>query len=159
MTGTKKKVRYQEGDWFLVPLRDGRTALGLVARKSRRGATLGYFFRLPPGELPAAAALLRPDDAVLVRHFGDLNLVNGQWQVLGLAGTWVRDRWPLPKFGRVDEDAGRAWIVEYADGDPNCTLRETPCSVEYARQLPRDVMSGAGAVEIVLTGLLGHGRT
>ena len=148
-------MRYQEGDWFLVPLRDGGTALGLAARTSKTGVTLGYFFQLPEGDLPAATSNLQPAAAVLVRLFGDLNIINGQWRVVARAGGWPRERWPLPRFGRVDERAGRAWIVEYADDDPNRTLCETPCSQDAARQLPRDGVSGAGAIEVVLTRLLG----
>jgi hypothetical protein len=155
MKALRKKMRYQEGDWFLVPLRDGGTALGLAARVSKMGGVaLGYFFARPPGEWAEATAVLRPEDAVLVRMFGDLHLIDGSWRILAPHGEWVRQRWPLPKFGRVDEPSGPAWIVEYADDDPSCTLRETRCNPDDARSLPEDGLAGAGAVEIVLTRLL-----
>ena len=37
-------VRYREGDWFAVPLRDGGFGVGVIARANPKAALLGYFW-------------------------------------------------------------------------------------------------------------------
>ena len=150
-------LRYREGDFFSVPLRSGGFATGLVARAGARGKVLvGYFFGPPRGE-PAKLADVQqyqPSDAVMIARFGDLSLQNGEWRIIGHS-QWNRESWPMPRFGRVDTASGeRAWCVEYSEDDPNHVIRETTCSVPEAKQLPRDSLLGAGAVEIRLTQLL-----
>jgi hypothetical protein len=39
-----ENIKYREGDWFAVPLRNGGFAVGLVARANPKAALLGYFF-------------------------------------------------------------------------------------------------------------------
>lgn len=58
-------------------------------------------------------------------------------------------------FGRYEELTGRAVRVIYDANDPNRLMREEATSKEEVDQLPRDALLGAGAVEIVLTKLLG----
>src|SRR5262249_58700798 len=41
---TEMAARYREGDWFAVPLGDGRYVLGRIARH-HRATVLGYFFK------------------------------------------------------------------------------------------------------------------
>ena len=43
----------REGQWFAVPLDDGRFGTGLVARDSKTGVLLGYFFG-PARESPVS---------------------------------------------------------------------------------------------------------
>lgn len=79
-------VKFGEGDWFALPIKDGGWALGLIARRRPRSSTLlGYFFgprrQSPP--ILADATGLDPSDADLIHVFGYLGLKNGEWPVLG----------------------------------------------------------------------------
>jgi hypothetical protein len=59
----------------------------------------------------------------------------------------------VPAFARISLDEALATRVEYADDDIR-RLHETPISIEEARRLPEDGLSGYGALELRLTKLL-----
>lgn len=149
-------MKYREGDWFAVPLRDGGFAVGLIARANPRGALLGYFFGPPHVEVPKLqdVAGLEPADAALVRKFGHLGIVHGKWTVLGRLDGWDRRDWPTPVFVRYEELTGRSFRVYYDDDDPNKMLREEQVAPGEAEQGPKDGLMGAGFAEGALTRLL-----
>jgi len=148
-----KRPGYEEGTWFAVPLRDGGYGVGLVARKARRGVLLGYFFGPRRRDVPKPSDVesLTPDQAILVKLFGDLGLLEGSWPIIGRSANWNRKAWPLPAFGRVVDFTGRALRIEYSDTNLPETIREIPVSPEELEHLPEDGLSGAGAIEIVLS--------
>lgn len=148
---------YEEGTWFAVPLRSGGHGVGVVARATKKGKVLlGYFFGPRREAVPPLneTSSLRPEKAVRVLRFGDLSLVNKEWPIIGRSSTWDRRCWPIPSFVRSDELSGRAWKIDYADDDPNEVVSEKPITNGGA-DLERDAVLGAGAVELVLTKLLG----
>lgn len=149
---------YSEGDWFAVPLRDGGFAVGVIARAMPRkeGVLLGYFFRPRRIVPPALEALsgLSASDAVMVEIFGDLGIINGEWPLLGRMNGWDRAAWPTPEFGRFEELTGRAFKVVYDNENPNRVIREEQIDPSELAGLPKDGLSGAGAVERTLTRLL-----
>jgi hypothetical protein len=149
-------VRYREGDWFAVPLRDGGYAVGLIARANPKGALLGYFFGPRRVHIPQLHDVsgLRPDDAVLVGTFGHLGIVHGTWPLLGSLDDWERQNWPTPVFVRYEELTGRSFHVFYDDNDPNRVLREKQVAPGEAEQAPKDGLMGAGFTEAILTRLL-----
>lgn len=151
-----KKVRYAEGDWFAVPLREGGYAVGVVARANPKAALLGYFFGPPQAEVPRLehVADLKPGDAVLVGKFGHLGIIGGTWPILGRVDGWDRDEWPMPVFVRYEELTGRSFHVFYDENDPNRLLREEQIAPGTDEQGPKDGLMGAGFVEKVLTTLL-----
>jgi hypothetical protein len=148
------KLPYREGDWIAVPLRDDTGyGVGRIARVAPGARVLvGYFFDRKFDRLPRVADVhdLRPQHAVLVRKFGDLGLVKGNWKVIGLGNEWQRAEWPIPAFGRQQPD-GRAFRVEYPDDNPNAVPREVPTSTAEVSRLPQDGANGAGVIEILLT--------
>lgn len=150
------KVKYREGDWFAVPLRDGGYAVGLIARANPGGVLLGYFFGPLRPEVPGLKDIvcLRPDDAVLIRKFGHLGIVRGKWPLLGQLDGWDRREWPTPVFARHEELTGRSFRVFYEDDDPNRLLREEQIAPGEAEQAPKDGLMGAGFAEGALTRLL-----
>jgi hypothetical protein len=86
------KLPYSEGSVFLVPLRNGGYARGVVARATAKGKTLfGYFFG-PRIESTGSTVLddLNPANATLRIRFGDLGLINGAWPLLGRIPNWDR---------------------------------------------------------------------
>ncbi len=147
---------YSEGSVFLVPLRNGGYARGVVARATHEGKGLfGYFFG-PRLAVPEDITFddLHPANAVLRVMFGDLGLINGQWPVCGLIPNWNRANWPMPDFVRRDPLGKRKPVlVRYSDTDPMRIEAEYP--VDDDKGLATDSLSGYGAVEIKLTKLLG----
>ena len=149
------RINYGEGDWFVVPLRDSRFAVGLVARTNPEGVLVGYFFGPARQATPAITELsaLTPTDAILVGRFGHLGLVQGKWPVLGRLPRWDRSIWPMPVFIRYEELSGRTFQVFYHDADPNKLLRELQVPPGVAEQGPKDGLMGPGFVERTLTRL------
>jgi hypothetical protein len=89
---------YSEGSAFVVPLRSGGYARGVVARAAPKGKVLfGYFFGpILASQDEATLDGLRPTDAILRVRFGDLGLVQGDWPTLGFIPGWRRSEWPMP---------------------------------------------------------------
>lgn len=152
----KRRLPYREGDCFVVPLRDGRKAVGVVARMNGKGGAIGYFFGPAYAQIPATDVLARlaPKDAVLVANFGDLGLLRGQWKVVGWIEPWQREDWPLPVFVRRDAVTGTPRKAVYREPNLNIEVELLPCSEEEAKRLPKDGIMGSGFVEIRLTKLL-----
>jgi len=143
----KNKV-LTEGTVFGIPLQDGGFAIGLIARASRRGVLLGYFWA-EWKELPEVGSLtLSRDDTILVARFGDLFLQTGRWVELGTLPSWDRKEWPMPIFVREEMLTGRRWEVRYSDDDPNALIGEYPAAAN--NDYPPDSMYGAEATEITL---------
>lgn len=151
-----KKFRAREGDWFVVPLRTGGYALGLVARVASRGGILfGYFFgpklQAVPDTAPSEQIRTEP---VLLARFGDRLLAQGRWPYLGRQAAWLRSSWPMPSFVRRDAVTGQTVKVSYSDTDPGEMLEECWSPPEAVEGLPSDGLWGAEAVEVRLTRLL-----
>lgn len=151
--------KYEEGDWFAVPLRTDGFALGLLARSNPNGALLGYFFGPRRIGVPTLDAIvgLAAVDAILVGTFGHLGLKQGKWAVVGRAEPWARDAWPMPVFVRYEELTGRTFHVFYDPDDPARLVREEQVSPGLAEHGPTDGLMGAGFVELRLTRLLDGG--
>lgn len=156
----KDHIKYQEGQWFAVPLPAGGNALGLIVRgsyKTRGG--LGYFFGprfegIPEDTLTCS---LQPADAILITWFGDLGIIEGRWPLIDTTRAFNRSDWPVPIFGRLDAlDPAHGWMTEYdqEDDGTGAVIREVRCRAENLVNLPRDVDSGADAVGIRLSQLL-----
>ena len=150
------KLPYSEGSVFLVPLRNGGYARGVVARATPKGKGLfGYFFG-PRLVSPDNAVFddLDPAKAVLQVRFGDLGLINGEWSIVGTLPDWDRSKWAMPDFVRRDPLGKRKPVlVRYSDTDP--MRRETEYPLDDDSGLATDSLSGYGAVELRLTKLLG----
>lgn len=154
------QLPYSSGDVFAVPLRTSGYGTGLIAGADGRGGVIGYFFG-PKRNMPIAtdeASLLSPTDALRVMRFGDLGLL-GQttkpWVLVGQLQRWSSSEWPIPDFCRQAAD-GRYIKVSYGTQDLSRPTAEEEISMEACNNLPRDVLSGAGAVELILTQLLGE---
>ena len=97
------KRPYRLGDWFAIPLGDGRYAPGIVARGTRKaiaGFAFGTIFAGVPA--PADLASLRYDRAVWHGSFSDRAIVEDRWPVIGASATFTPALWPLqPSYERV----------------------------------------------------------
>jgi len=148
------KLPYTEGSVFLVPLRSGRFARGVVARATPRGRVIyGYFFGPPlPSTKNVPLDDLSPKKALLQLRFGDLGLISGDWRVCGKVPLWDRAEWAMPGFVRRNPLTAHALLVRYSDGDPNKIDTAEPC--QAGCELPTDSLSGYRAVEIKLSQIL-----
>jgi hypothetical protein len=149
-----KRLPYSEGSVFLVPLRDGGYARGVVARSTRQGIVLlGYFFGPKVGLANDCIVTdLLPREAILRVRFGDLRLINGEWPIVGTVPNWDRSQWSMPDFVRRDPYREKAWLIRYSDDDPNKVVEEHPN--EFVSTLEEDVLRGWGVLEEVLTNRL-----
>lgn len=149
------KLPYSEGTAFIVPLRKGGYARGVVARASSEGKVLfGHFFGPRLSSIDAVQLDdLEPSKSISRIRFGDLGLINGEWPIRGRISNWDRSKWPMPDFVRKDPlGQRRPILVRYSDSDPNEIESETHVSDDGG--LAMDSMLGYGAVEIMLTKLL-----
>jgi hypothetical protein len=152
-----QKLKYGEGDWFSVPLRDQRSyAVGLIARLDGLGGVLGYFFGSARLSVPNLDELcrLQPVEAILIRRFSDLGIQRNEWGVIGKCNDWQRKDWPVPLFARTTADGVVAWVSEYSDGNGMSLVQERQITLDEVKKFPEDGSSGYGAIEIRLTKLL-----
>lgn len=151
---------YREGDWFAVPLARGGYAVGLVARRPKRGTVLlGYFFGPQRGVVPTMTELadLKAADVQLVCRVKDTALHRGVWRVLGRRDRWRRKDWPMPAFHRREGLSGRGIRLEYDGDNLSMPVREVPASVPDA-SLPEDVVLDEARVLEALARILAEKR-
>ncbi len=144
------KINYKEGTIFLVPLRSGGFARGVVARFDGKGTVFGYFFGPESNKHDGIFTLPARADACLVGRFGDLGLLRGIWPISGNLLEWKRENWPVLPLYRHDENAGKAWLSFYSDQNLSF-IREEPTAFSKNPHHPYDRLMGYGAVEIRLT--------
>lgn len=155
-----KELPYKEGDWFAVPLEAGGFAVGHIARMTRKGAMLGYFFGPRRNSIPSKKELTdySSRDAVAIYRFGDLHLLEKKWPIIDHTQQLDRKDWPMPVFVRTEPSVlgypARYWQVIHSEDDPIEVVSEKQISYEEARNLPPDSLYGAGAVESALDRLL-----
>jgi Immunity protein 26 len=134
--------QYREGDWFAVPLGHGQIALGLVARRPRRGGLLlGYFFGPPRKQPPPVAELqeLQAQNAVLICRFKEAPLHRGLWRTLGACAKWRHKDWPMPPFVRKEGLSGRGIRIEYGADNLTTPASEVEATATDA-SLPEDLV-------------------
>src|SRR5262245_47931344 len=104
----KKKLPYENGTWFAVPLRNGGFGTGVVAMHSPDGVILVYLFGPKRSQAARLADLegLTKADAIKVSIAGDLGLIEGSWPIIGKFPSWRQQEWPMPKFLRKDDLGG-----------------------------------------------------
>jgi hypothetical protein len=160
----KKRIKYSEGQWFAVPLKDGGYALGIIVRESyQTKGGLGYFFGPRYEGIPDERETWhkQPSDAILIAWFGDLGIIWGRWPLIPSTRPFRREEWPVPKFMRIDAlKPEKGWLVEYSQEIDGISLpvRETYCNASDLVGLPEDVTYGSEALEIALTKLLSKER-
>ena len=151
------KLNYTEGTWFAVTLTGGGFGVGVVARATKKGPViLVYLFGPKRETVPSLSEVagLDPSAAVAVLRIGDLHLIDGTWPILGRSPTWQRERWPMPLFTRKPPFINHELVIQYSDDDPSCIVSRTKVPLGTSTY-DEDGTDGAGAVEIVLSKLLG----
>jgi len=140
------RLPYREGDWLWIPLGDQvHSGVARIARVGPRGRVL-VLYGFGPARVqspePMQLGELEASSAALVRMAGDLGILKGEWKILSAHGRFDRARWPMPVFGRVEEEAPYGTLVDYVEGAPNTAPIEARISHRQARQLPPDGVYG-----------------
>jgi hypothetical protein len=157
------RQRYHEGDWFAAPLEDGTFVLGRIARH-HRGTILGYFFAPPFDRVPTLdeTAGRQAGDSFTQLLFSHLGLRDGEWPVLGQAGTWDRAAWPLLEFERRIDWPGqedRLYVVRRDEENLNQTVDELRVDLSETGKRPSDSLHGSKAVLVHLQQELAERRS
>lgn len=145
----RKRVPYDEGQVFRVPLAVRGSALAVVARKDGQGIVLCYLFLFDHEPSPAAIASLEPGAAETVTMVGDPGLLHGTWPLVGRVAGFDRAAWPVPAFRHQDLLSG-AWSLRHYGEDLGRFRSEGTSEAEALRQ-PQDGLMGFRAVENELT--------
>jgi len=153
------RQRYREGDWFAVPLGDGRYCAGRIARHNR-GIVFAYFFAPPFDHVPKSEEVAdrRAEDSFTQMLFSHLDLRDGVWPVLGPGEGWERADWPLVEFERGLGVPGRGellYAVRFDEDDLSREVASTRIDPREAGRRPDDALSGAGAAVVRLRQALG----
>jgi hypothetical protein len=160
----EKRYRYNEGQWFAVPLRSEGFALGIIVRgSSRTKGGLGYFFGPKHLEIPDEKETwkVNQQNAILVSWFSDWGIKIGRWPLIKSTRPFSKEDWPIPKFSQpITFPPDKAYIIEY---DQNDTGEMNPRKITVINAseivgLPVARLSGGGAIEIRLTDIL-EGRS
>ena len=155
------RQRYREGDWFVVPLDDGRCVLGRISRHSY-GIVFGYFFAPPFDHEPRLEEVggRTAADSFLQMRFSHLGLRDGAWPVLGQIGDWDRDAWPLLEFENRLEVKGRPDVLYAIRLDEDTVSRmvsRRKVDLSEAGRRPDQALFGDLAAVIELREALGNG--
>ena len=149
----KKKINYEEGTCFFVPLRNGGYARGLVARCDGDGRLFVYFFGPKLSTPTNEFVKISYQSALIAIKCGDLGLLNGEWKLAGSLAGWDRANWPFPPLFRENKIEGWAKLSFYDDHTLDF-LYEESVEPEKRSWYPEDSLYGYGAAEILLTKLL-----
>lgn len=147
----QQKIKINEGDIFLVPLRKKGYAIGLIIRK-KGSILLGYFWdiKMPSLDSKFDKSLLNNREPILIKMFGDLGLKNGEWPIIDNIPSFNREDWSVPLFIRNISLVGE-FLVDY-DDDLNETKLTPTLNVDS--KYNEDGIAGYGWIEIRLTKLI-----
>jgi len=153
------RQRYGDGDWFAVPLDDGRYVLGRISRHSH-GIVFGYFFAPALDHVPTLEETRErsAEDSFLQMRFSHLGLRDGGWPVLGQTDDWDRDAWPLLEFENRLVVRGRPDVLYAVRLDEKTVSREVSVrkvDVSEAGRRPDQALFGAVAAVVHLRKALG----
>ena len=141
------KSRYQEGDWFAVPLVSNGFALGVVARSKhprRRSIALGYFFGPELQEIPTLtiAQTLAPGDAILVCRFANDVIRDGAWPIIGRLSSWDRAAWELSEIIVKDILLPMNWSIHLDVEDPSREIGRVRSSATVDHRVRAGLVDG-----------------
>jgi len=148
-----KKVKYSEGDLFIIKLDDVNKVLGLIVR--RRGRTkvlLGYFWKFD-FEINDNL-ILDKSKAILITMYSGLGYEIGTWQILGKYGKWNRDDWEVPELSRFAEETIGLYFADKYNDDLRSFSERRITKIE-AERLYRHSLHGYISLENALKKKIG----
>jgi len=97
----KRRIRFSEGDVFLIPLNQGGFAAALIARRDVKGSgVLAYIFKRTVDEIQTfdMGCVVSREMVSDVVDVGVQSLRSGDWPIVGRLPSWNRSDWPVPVF-------------------------------------------------------------
>jgi hypothetical protein len=143
MKTTKPDIN--EGDLCQIPLLDGSSLLGLVARIERKyGLMLLYVFDLRfHGQLPDFDLSEMKNKVQGIYRTWSETISDGRWPIMGKLEPWRRSEWPMPTFVLYREITDD-WVARvYADDLSGRLLIERRATEEESRTCPPDRIYGS----------------
>lgn len=155
-----KKINYNLGTIFSLPLKDGGFGVGIVAKvsKNKKGIILSYFSNKRFDNIPTLKEVQDLTDFPYAWRIGDLSLINEDWNIVGQKDNFKSEDWPMPLFIRKDPFSNKAWEVKYKEDDVQSVQSET-LTESNRKDIEIDSLKGAGAVEVKLSNLLKSNRS
>ncbi|QQS11708.1 MAG: hypothetical protein IPK81_19410 [Rhodospirillales bacterium] len=153
---TTRRRKFDDGDWFAVPLAPGEWTVGMLVRAPRaKPHVVAHFFAGRWSGVPALSDIpfTSPGEAVSTHIVSNRALKAGEWPVIGRRADWRREGWPLPPF--MSWSPG-AWWARRVDHDPDDLWRVVESlSVELKRDPLERPGAWAGAtIETAIAGIL-----
>jgi hypothetical protein len=149
----KTKIKTKEGDVFVVPLLNGKYAIGLIARKNGKIA-LGYFFdtvfESPPSQV--GQSVLSNRKIALIAKFSTMGIDDGEWPLAQTNIFFAREEWPIPLF-KMQEPITKVYFAVVYEED---LLHDTryKISESEAAEYFQDGLSGYVALSNKLSKIL-----
>lgn len=99
----KKKVKIMEGDIFILPLKNGKYAIGLVAI-SAKNCILAYYFNLMlDKESDFDMEIIQKERTILIQMVSTLGFSEESWKIIGKLDSFTDSVWTLPNFQQYSE--------------------------------------------------------
>lgn len=152
-----RKVIYDNGTIFTVPLSKGGYALGLIIRNADN-IILGHFLNQKFDNIPdlheVGRLFYNPQNIVLTKKIGSLGLDKGVWHILGKINNWDEFEWPVPQFLKRDLISNQLYKVYY-DNELKF-IRQEIVGSSSPKNLPEDGTAGYGLIEKKLSNILDY---
>jgi len=97
----KKKIKYMEGDIFIIELENKVRILGLIARRFNKTKLLLGYFWVYNFEINDKT-ILKKNNVILISKFSGLGFEIGEWRVINRYAHWNFDDWGFPELKNVD---------------------------------------------------------
>ncbi len=92
----RRRIKYEEGDWFAVPIGEGIYCLGMVGGKDPQiRSFIGYYFPKTFDSVPTVDDIqgLQSSDAVFISWTGNPGVYSGVWPIIGRQPDFNKHEW------------------------------------------------------------------
>ena len=77
-----RKIKISEGDIFILPLKNGSNAVGLVARSVKNSILAYYFNKIIKNEAEFDSSIIDKKNTLLVQMVSTLGFSEGNWGII-----------------------------------------------------------------------------
>lgn len=94
----KKKVKIMEGNIFILPLKNGKYAIGLVAISAKNCILAYYFNVMLDKESDFDMEIVQKERTILIQRVSTLGFSEESWKIIGKLDSFTDSVWTLPNF-------------------------------------------------------------